>query len=523
MQTSGAVWQLAEQLVRLDSVSGSAGEGQLGEWLVAWLAKKLQDCPWAEQWTRAGVFEAAAAGRARPVACFLPALKPTAATLILLGHYDTVGLEPFGAAAPVALDSAALKRLYADSPDAGLREQAASADWAFGRGSLDMKGGVAAALLAFVYFAQSQFLHSNLLLLLTPDEEGQSSGIRSALPVIARALADRGAQPTQVLNVDYCEPGPDFRPPLYSGTVGKLLLGLNVLGLPGHASEPFAGCNANALAAALAAGLEHNPRLTAQSGGEWLPPPSVLMLRDSRSRYDVTTAQSAQLYVNILHLAHRPAQLWPLILQELRRIGRHWDRALRRRHNQYCSRSNTRPARVSLRPELLDYPQLCQRLGRPVRLPDSAALAASADPAALLLEHIEAAAFELPRARPLVIASLLPPFYPAQLMQRRSRQEEALQFFARSQHLPLRRAYAYISDLSFFSFEADSLADWRRLAPAWYSDAESAAFAALRAPVTNLGPQGYGAHSALERVHLPSLERLVPKLIGLLIVLGHTD
>ena len=54
--------------------------------------------------------------------------------------------------------------------------------------------------------------------------------------------------------------------------------------------------------AVLASQLEHDRKLLAGTGGEWLPPPTVLHIADRRERYDVMTMECAELYANVFHL-----------------------------------------------------------------------------------------------------------------------------------------------------------------------------------------------------------------------------
>ena len=69
-------------------------------------------------------------------------------TLVLLGHFDTVDTQDYGSLEPWALDPAALaerqEELLALVPELRANLEAYPGDWMFGRGSIDMKSGVAA-------------------------------------------------------------------------------------------------------------------------------------------------------------------------------------------------------------------------------------------------------------------------------------------------------------------------------------------------------------------------------------------
>jgi arginine utilization protein RocB len=73
-----------------------------------------------------------------------------------------------------------------------------------------------------------------------------------------------------------------------------------VIGREAHACYPFAGVNANYLAAALLARFECAPELAETSGGEIAAPPTALYAKDLKDGYNVTTPARAFLYWNTL-------------------------------------------------------------------------------------------------------------------------------------------------------------------------------------------------------------------------------
>lgn len=121
----------------------------------------------------------------------------------------------------------------------------------FGRGAADMKGSVAAMVVALERFVeQHPAHHGRVALLLTSDEEGDAiNGIRKVMP----ALAERGE------SIDYCLVGePSSKQALGDliriGRRGSLTGQLNVTGVPGHVAYPEQCDNpAHKLGAAIAA------------------------------------------------------------------------------------------------------------------------------------------------------------------------------------------------------------------------------------------------------------------------------
>ena len=519
-QIGERVIALTRRLVAVPSVVDSAGEAAIADLLADYLREQAAELPAVE----ITVTDVPKPTACRAVMAYAPAPIDTRRALVLMGHIDTVGLEPYGPLADGALNSDVLKRHFAASDDPAVAAAVQSDDWVFGRGWLDMKGGVAAICEVFLREARLKTLPAHLILLLTPDEESASRGLRALMPGLRELLTERDLALSHVLNADYVSPltAGDQRRYFYSGVVGKLLVGLSVFGRQAHVGSTFEGVNASALGGYLAWALEHDRRLLAGVAGEWLPPPTVLHVADRRERYDVMTVDSAELYLNVFHLAPEPRRWWRELKHEVRRLVRHYDRELRRRYQRFVARADLELPRYQLRPEVIDYAELLTRVA--ARGVDAAALVdrlrAEArerhdDERQRALSVIRGLEAQLEPGRPLVVVSLLPPFYPAQLSDPREARTARLVALAGERGLKHRRAYPYISDMSYFSFDPQSgLEHWAAQSPLWFADGELELYQALAAPVSNLGPWGSGAHTAEERVHLPLLRDELPRLLS---------
>jgi len=523
-ELGGRVVELAAKLVAIPSVVDTDGEAAAADFLSAYLREAAADLPHVSVRT---------VDVPKPTACrsvWAHAMPPTetSAAFILLGHLDTVGLEPYDALRHIACDSAALKAHYASAEAKGaaspeLAAAAASPDWAFGRGWLDMKGGVAAITEVFLREARRRELPAHLLLLLTADEESASRGLRALLPELAKLKRELGLQFKYVVNADYTAPlsPTDTSRYLYTGTVGKLLVGISIFGRPTHVGEPFGGLNAAALAGFLAGELEHDRKLLSGVGGEWLPPPTVLHVADHRERYDVMTPEHASLYFNAFHVGEPPPKLWRGVVEEVRRLTRRFDRALRLRYNRFSARANVTPPRHDGRAEVISYSTLLSRAAKHAGTPPAelqASIVAELqrevmDDRECALAVVHRLHDMLPPARPMVIVTLLPPFYPAWVMPKASPAAAALQEVCTEGGLKLRRLYPYIADMSYFAFGRQSAA-FAAECPLWLSKDELALLEVVAAPVLNLGPVGVGAHTSEERVYLPYLRDALPRLLS---------
>ena len=278
----------------------------------------------------------------KSVACLLKSLNPesTGKTIILMGHFDTVGVEDFGrfgdsniAFQPDKLAKAIKANLdqkfqagLLDTSQESAYQALQSGEWMFGRGSVDMKSGVAINLAVFREFARVQKngqrliddFAGNLLFLACPDEETESAGILSAVPELLQLREKENLTYLGVINTDYTAPrdaNEDTRY-IYSGTVGKLLPSFYTLGVRTHVGEIFRGVDASHIAAELVSRINLNPEwidtwqgtLGGESITEVAPPPVALHMRDLKSFYNVETAGEAFVYVNWLTLTLTPEQ-----------------------------------------------------------------------------------------------------------------------------------------------------------------------------------------------------------------------
>jgi acetylornithine deacetylase len=221
---SSPVAELLFQLVATDStnpelVPGGAGEGEV----VRFLAQRLSDTPLTvETWD-------VRTGRPNLVARLHG--SGGGRSLIVCGHTDVVGAEPAGFR-PRIDDG----RLY-------------------GRGALDMKGGLAAAVIAAERIAQSGPLRGDLILGFVIDEEWLSEG--------AEALAERcradGAIFPEPTNLDVVTSHGGFA---WYDVVSR--------GVPAAGIEPELGVDAISLLAPFLAGITEIDRaLVATESEQW--------------------------------------------------------------------------------------------------------------------------------------------------------------------------------------------------------------------------------------------------------------
>ncbi|CAH2600802.1 Arginine utilization protein RocB [Rhodovastum atsumiense] len=254
-----------------------------------------------------------------PRACVAALVRGRGAeTVVLTGHFDTVRTDDYGDLRDLALDPEALRpallaRLAEPASDAErqARDDLASGAFLPGRGLMDMKSGLAAALAVLEAFAAAPDRIGNLLFLAVPDEEANSAGARAAAPALHDIAARHGLAIVAAINLDSIgDPGDGTAGRQVAlGSVGKLLPSALVVGRAAHVADSFTGLGACALAGSLAAAMEWAPELVERTGEEVASGPTLLGMRDTKPGYDVTMPGSVWMFWNVACHRQGPVQV----------------------------------------------------------------------------------------------------------------------------------------------------------------------------------------------------------------------
>ncbi len=511
----------------------------------------------------------------RNVACLLRPAVQTPRTLILMAHYDVVGIDEFKPLDPagtgeIAFFSDRLREVLeaqlrpgsaADAlRDLHDRERHNGVDrpaWMFGRGSVDMKSGLAINIAMLrAYASHPERLPGNLLLLASPDEENESAGILSALPRLLELRQREQLEYIGVINTDYTAPrtSDESERYIYTGVVGKLLPSFYVLGDPTHVGEPFRGIDANQIAAELVRRLNLNTRLSdsypkgSDEPLEVAVPPVTLKLRDLKPSYNVQTSAEAFIYINWLTYTISPQTALELLEAEATEALRN---VFADRDARFQDFRGVQPRPKQYVPLVLKFSDLCQRvrqkkgwygdsgvqafegwldaLIRSVAQEDDAGQfqIASAthkgDAREISQQVVARLANEAELSGPAIVLFYSPPFYP------HSQPSQGELFDAISELLAdedlnadgaiqLRGFYPYIADISYLRLDPTVQADLPALIenmPLFGHgyQLDFASMSALNCPVVNIGPWGKEAHGLYERLHMPYSFRVVPQFI----------
>jgi len=512
-----AIW-----LTSQGSVTGSPGEQALPHLLRDRLATRpaLRD---ALTWL------IPTKGDALPRACLASLVRGQGrATVLLTGHFDTVSIEDYGELAPLATQPeallAALREKLAtprNEAERRARDDFAGGDFLPGRGLLDMKGGLAAGLAALEAFAETPGA-GNLLFVAVPDEEVNSVGARALAEALPAIESEHGLEIVAAINLDCIGDNDDgtIGRSVAFGSVGKILLTALAVGRQSHASHPFEGVNAGALAAALALRLEWAPDLADAAAGQPGIAPTLLSLKDGKEGYDVTTPASVFASWNVLSMGRDAAETMAIFRtlagQALAEMGD----SLARRRSVVSGEPQT-PLDIPLldAAELLAQASSTEAARRELA-ELGAALAAEALPLPEQNRRLTEAAWRLSgRAGPAVVlgfGSL--PYPPVRL----SGSEGAMRLRAAIDDARARlRAdtgetigeiafFPGISDVSFIGEASARDAPFiARHTPAWESGVRwSGAVGGV--PTVNIGPWGRDYHTPLERIHAPYAFAVLP-------------
>ncbi|KAB8246030.1 hypothetical protein BDV35DRAFT_380895 [Aspergillus flavus] len=184
------------------SLTDGAGENQIANYLAAWFAHRGIEHHWIETVSGrpsiVGVLRGSGGGK----------------SLMFNGHIDTVSLSS-----------------YEKDPLSGTLGEKDGRQVVLGRGSLDMKGGLAAALAAVsAAKASGNILRGDVIVAAVSDEEDASQGTRDLLAAGWRADAAVVPEPTMGKVV--------------TAHKGFLWVEIDILGVAAHGSNPAAGQDA---------------------------------------------------------------------------------------------------------------------------------------------------------------------------------------------------------------------------------------------------------------------------------------
>jgi arginine utilization protein RocB len=422
-------------------------------------------------------------------------------TVLGIGHFDTVAIEDYGNLKPFAIQPHNLRsQLTTVTRDPEVLKDLDDHDYLFGRGSLDMKSGIAIWLNLLEDFDQ-QSSGKNLLVCFVCDEEGNSKGMIDAIPHIRQMISDFQLDIQSAIDTDYTSPQypDDARRFLYGGTIGKILVQYLCIGKEAHAADPYAGMDANELVSALIEEINMNTAYCDANDLDVTVPPITLSIKDDKQQYSVQTAKTSSVTFNVTTLGKDIAKWERLFIDAADKAQKRVRDKLDKSYQEYCLLKG-----ISYRPlknhiKIMSY--------RPNKKPSFSRLDNEDERDFSLRWVKEQFSSELDAQ---IILFLSMPYYPHHTLdinidQHRAFIEEIQQCAPGYTYLPY---YPYISDLSFVSrAEPADIAAIRQLIPGYeqLNRVDWSLLDSLNIPLMNIGPWGKDAHKFTERVYVPSI------------------
>jgi arginine utilization protein RocB len=567
------VQAITTRLVTINSISPSvAGENACAAEIHSALAERGLAPAYWEMVDGRKIVWAMVEGHALPPDAKIP-------TVILLGHLDVAGVQDYGADVdpfdPQALYDALLEQ-YEKNPDTEdeCLLDAGSGQWMFGRGSFDMKSGVAAQIAVMGALAESRdTLPGNVLMVATPDEEVESAGTMDAVKRLLELRATHRLDYVGVINSDYTaprEPGDDNRY-IYRGTIGKMLCCFYIRGCETHVGEAFRGLDANLIASNLIQETNLNAALCDEADGEITVPPLTQKQRDFKARYDAQTPISALIHCSCLVHSWTPQDV---LVKMVALAQRALSRANHRRivqWSEYATRQNSAMPLEDLGGRVWTYQQLheavAEKLGHAeleheletralgyVQKARRLLARLSPEERDFLIDNGQLVGIDS-RERSLAIVKALvdiagredifdprkpgiliyfaPPYFPPIRGDSESRLNRAIAAevdSGRYGEIQFRGFYPYVSDISYMKVDDAvyrSLPALKKNFPLWrdsnddvrehvrdeYFTVPFDLIRELNCDVANIGPWGREAHGKGERVYMPYAFETVPELI----------
>ncbi len=450
-------------------------------------------------------------------------------TIVLISHFDTVWTEEYGVLEPLAFHPEELtKKLLEHKEDlpADARIDLESGNYLFGRGTMDMKMGLALHM-QLIEKASVEKWPINLILTTVPDEEVNSAGMRAAVTELVRIREEQGLTYKLFLNSEpsFSQNPTDIDEYIYSGTIGKIMPAALFYGKETHVGEPMKGMTANYIASFLTQRMEWNLLFRETDLGESTPLPVSLQQKDLKLQYSTQTPYRAVALYNVFLLKRTAAEVMDLFEQ----VANEAMGACNESYKIICEREQVKGVgnvKVLRYEQLLEH--AVQKLGAAEveRLKNEALKQDDWDDREKSLRIVDSLMIQCQELAPATVLLYAPPYYPAvntsndplviQSIELMKKTAETFNNTIGQMHY-----FNGICDLSYVNYEDDAngWAAFESNTPVW-GDTYSIPFeemAQLKAPVLNVGPFGKDAHQRTERLHVDSAFVEMPVMLETLV------
>lgn len=520
--------KIAQELVKIPSINNSLhGEADASEKIKEILLsfpyfEQNSDLVWttdlpADPYQRKNVF------------AFLPK-QGIKQTVLLHAHMDTVGVEDFGKIKSMAFDPDKLLDFFKEyEEDSEVKEEALSGDWAFGRGMLDMKSGMAVHLMNLLFYTEHlEELPFNLLFMGNPVEENDHTGMIESLPELIK-FKQQGYEFIAAINTDFVSPlhEADTTRYLYTGAAGKMLSCFYIKGREAHVGNTLQGIDPTLLSSAINLAINTNPALCEEIDDEEILPSSALYQRDQKDFYNVQTAKTAHLYFNTFLYEKSAKDVLDTLLDATKQavdqvISMLDERLTAHRKNIHVPQGSIEHSvKIYLFEE---YVAFCrEKINPDAILQTLLTKTEKLDKRELGFAFIDALEQATGDDSPKVILFLAPPFCPHNEIEQNTRLDVAVTSAAEKiaertgEVFKKRRFFPFLSDSSYLAMNETNQEikaieeNFPGMADIYPLPVQT--IQQLSIPAVNLGVFGKGAHTWKERIYKPYSYEVLPVLI----------
>jgi len=536
------ILKLTKELVNIESVSNSQGVLEIGNYI----HDMLEEWPYFQQ--NPGHLLKLPLRNDKMNRFNLAALvkgdKNSEKTVVYIGHMDTVDIGEYRDLKDFATQPAELmEKLKTRDLDQDVQKDLNSGEWLFGRGTADMKSGVAVNLELLREFSENtEDLEGNILVIITVNEEADSLGMLNIAKPLVELAKKENLKYIGGINTDYTTDEIGNNPSnryIYMGTLGKIVPALYVVGKGSHVGDVFGGFDVNLLMSELTSRIDNNMELADKYNNRITDPPISLKQEDQKLEYNGQLPYEGFAYYNFLNFNRGVTEVMDTFKEEVQdsiRSSLDW---VEGNFRVYKSYHPDQDMNLDLDIDCYTYQELLEivkdkYIEEKVEAEIENVLSKVKEEGIKDLRihslRIIKRMWELSELEgPAAVVFLVPPFYPPQNPNVDDEKFNRFNSIARETienheindetkyDLIIKDFFPFLSDASYAAFQGDkkdektlksNMPYWNR---GWRIDIE--AVKELNLPVVDVGVYGKGAHKYLERVHIPYTMKVLPELI----------
>jgi len=462
-------------------------------------------------------------------------------TVVYISHMDTVDIGEYRDLKNLATQPYKLmEKLKSRNIDSDIKEELNSGEWLFGRGSADMKSGVAIELELLKEFSENtEDLEGNILVIITVNEEADSLGMLNIAKPLVELAKKENLKYIGGINTDYTTDEIGNNPAnryVYRGTLGKIVPALYVVGKGSHVGDVYGGFDVNLLMSELTSRIDNNMELADKLNNRITDPPVSLKQGDLKEEYNGQLPYEGFAYYNFLNFNRGPAEILDVFREEVDDSIRSTLDWINGNFRVYKSYHTDQDLELNLDIKCYTYQELLdivkdKFIEEKVEAEIENVLSQVDEEGIkdLRIHSLEIIKrmWELSELEgPAAIIFLVPPFYPPQNPEIDDEKFEKFNNIAQETiknhetngyNIIVKDFFPFLSDASYAAFQGtqedeDTLKEnmpyWGK---GWKIDID--AVRELNLPVVDVGVHGKGAHKYLERVHIPYTMKVLPELI----------